>query len=190
MLASIHPLGERARHNRWGVTITSYTLAAIAGGAVVGALLGGIGSLFPLGATQRRLILVGAALAAGVLDLARVPPPGPARQVNERWIGRYRGWVYGAGFGAQLGVGAATYVVTWGVLAIYLVEVAAGDPGAGALIGAVFGAGRALAPLAAVIIDRPSRLTSFHRRMAVLGPPLRTMVGVGLVLVALLAVVG
>ena len=24
MLASIHPLGERARHSRWGITVTAY----------------------------------------------------------------------------------------------------------------------------------------------------------------------
>ena len=190
MLSSIHPLGERARHNRWVITVTAYSLAAVAAGAAVGAGLGWVGSLLPLGETPQRWGLVTVALVAGLLDLTRVAPPGPARQVNERWIGQYRGWVYGAGFGAQLGLGAATFVVTWGVYAVYLVELLAGSAIAGAVIGAVFGAGRALAPLAAGWIDRPSRLTAFHRLMRRLGPPARTATGVLLVIVAILGLVG
>lgn len=189
MLSSIHPLGERARHNRWIVTIGSFTVATTAAGAGVGALLGAVGSGVPLAAGQRRMIVVAAALVAGALDLARVRPPGPARQVNERWIGEFRGWVYGAGFGAQLGAGAATFVVTWGVYALYLAEVASGAWISGMLIGAAFGFGRALAPLAAGVIDRPSRLTSFHRRLAVWGPPVRTASAGLLVAVATLGMV-
>ncbi|MDP3984780.1 MAG: hypothetical protein Q8Q52_07255 [Acidimicrobiia bacterium] len=189
MLSSIHPLGERARHNRWGVTVTAYTLSAGAVGAAAGAVLGWTGSLLPFAPSGRRWMLVGAALGAGILDLARVRPPGPSRQVNERWIGQFRGWVYGAGFGAQLGIGFATFVVTWGVLATYVAALAVGAPASGAIIGGVFGAGRAVAPLAAGIIDRPSRLTSFHRRMAALGPPVRIATGIVLVSAAVLGAV-
>jgi hypothetical protein len=31
--------------------------------------------------------------------------PSWQRQVDERWLTTYRGWVYGAGFGFQLGAG-------------------------------------------------------------------------------------
>jgi hypothetical protein len=190
MLSSIHPLGERARHNRWVITVTAYTLAAVAAGAAMGGGLGWVGSGLPFGEAERRWGWGAVALAAGLLDLGRVRPPGPARQVNERWIGEYRGWVYGAGFGAQLGMGAVTFVVTWGIYAVYVIELLSGSAAAGAVIGAVFGGGRALAPLAAGWIDRPTRLTAFHRLMGRLGPPVRTATGVLLVMVAVWGLVG
>jgi hypothetical protein len=175
MLSSIHPLGERARHNRWGLTVGSFTLAATLIGAVVGASLGWVGSLV-FGSVDPAALLVGTgalAVLAGGLDLARVRPPGPERQVNESWIGHYRGWVYGGAFGAELGVGVMTFVVTWGVLATYGAELMSSSPWRGALIGAVFGVGRSLALLLARWVDRPSRLGEFHRKMAELGLPVR-----------------
>jgi hypothetical protein len=66
--------------------------------------------------------------------------PGPRRQVDERWLDRYRGWVYGLGYGAQLGVGVTTVIVS---SAVYVVPVAAflsARPSTGGAIGAVAGA--------------------------------------------------
>jgi len=48
MLASIHPLGERARHNRWIVTVTAYVVASTLGGATLGAAAGSAGALASL----------------------------------------------------------------------------------------------------------------------------------------------
>ena len=48
--------------------------------------------------------------AAVLLELLPGRMPGPRRQVNERWLDEYRGWVYGLGFGAQLGLGVSTVV--------------------------------------------------------------------------------
>lgn len=168
MLSSIHPLGERARQNRWGITVTAMALGSTGAGAAVGAALGGIGAvILPFAGDPAGLLVMGAAaLATGVADLERIGVPGPRRQVDETWIGPYRGWVYGGAFGIQLGAGLATYVVTWGVYATFVAELAVGSAAAGAVIGAVFGAGRALLPLAAGWIDRPSRLTAFHRGMS------------------------
>src|SRR4051794_12975770 len=101
MLASITPLGERGRGRRWGRTVGAYLVASVVGGAALGAVAGGIGGL--LGGAP----LVGVAVVAGVAavaDLFVARLPGPRRQVDERWLVRYRGWVYAAGFGAQLGV--------------------------------------------------------------------------------------
>jgi sulfite exporter TauE/SafE len=182
MLSSIHPLGERARHNRWGITVAAMTLGAVAVGALVGLVLGGIGAaLIPAAGNSAGLVVVGVvAVAAGVAELRHVPVPGPRRQVDETWIGPYRGWVYGGAFGAQLGAGVATYVVTWGVYATFAAEVLSGSAAAGAVIGGVFGAGRALMPLAAGWIDRPSRLTAFHMRMAAWAAPAARLAGIGL----------
>jgi hypothetical protein len=175
MLSSIHPLGERARNNRWWVTATAFTLGASAAGGVVGGSLGWGGGLI-LGDASLGLRLGLTALVfvvAGVLDLVRISPWGPTRQVNEHWIGHYRGWVYGGAFGVELGAGVATYVVTWGVYATLAAEVLTASWLQGAVVGAIFGLGRSMALLLAVRIDRPSRLTAFHRRMAQLGPLLR-----------------
>lgn len=183
MLTSIHPLGERARHNRWGLTVAAFVVAAIATGAGIGVVLGWAGNLLP-GDTWRWPVAAGVVAGAGLADLLRVRPPGPRRQVNEDWIGTYRGWVYGGGFGAQLGAGFATYVVTWGVWATFALMVLVGDPGGGALIGAAFGLGRSVFPLAAGRIDRPSRLTEFSRRMAALAGPVARTTGAGLIVMA------
>ncbi len=181
MLSSIHPLGERARHNRWALTAASFTVGAVAVGAAIGALAGLTGRSFD--GTWRWIAIAGAALLAGILDIARVTPPGPRRQVNEDWIGAFRGWVYGIGFGAQLGAGAATYVVTWGVWATLAAAFLSGGAPAGAVVGAAFGLGRSLLLLLAGRIDRPSRLTSFNRRMADLASPVAR--GVALALIAI-----
>lgn len=173
MLSSIHPLGERARKNRWGTTVTAFTLGAITAGAVVGAGLGFIGgALFGAPDTTPIIWISAILLTAGSLDIVGLKPPGPARQVNEHWIGHYRGWVYGAAYGAQLGSGVSTYVVSWAVWATLAAELNMGSITAGALLGSVFGFGRSLPLLLTVRIDRPSRLTAFHRVMARIGPTL------------------
>lgn len=172
MLSSIHPLGERARQNSWLLTVGAFTVGAAITGAAVGVLLGWFGAM-TLGAAGRGTLIVVTAIVtivAGALDLFRVSPIGPKRQVNESWIGHYRGWVYGGGFGIQLGAGVATYVVTWGVYALFAAELLLASPMVAGAAGGVFGLGRALTLLVAGWIDRPSRLVTFHNRMAGLGP--------------------
>src|SRR5436190_18791105 len=113
MLGSITPLGERSRGRRWGITVTAFALAAGAAGAALGAALGAAGGLVDVSATPRTALLGLAVAAAVVVDVVPgVRAPGPRRQVNEAWLHRYRGWVYGAGFGLQLGLGVTTIVST------------------------------------------------------------------------------
>jgi hypothetical protein len=190
MLSSIHPLGERARQNRWALTVTAFTFGAIISGSLVGLGLGAMGSVvLPLGSSSLLFATAAAAVAAGVLDIARVSAPGPARQVNETWIGAFRGWVYGGAFGLELGFGFLTYVVTWGVFATYLAAMFTVSPASGAAVGATFGLGRSLGLWLAARVDRPSRLTSFNRRLAAAGPVVRrasaavlAVLGTGLIL--------
>ena len=170
MLSSIHPLGERSRKNRWGVTIAAFTLGSVGTAAAIGAALG--------------------VALAGSLDLAGVTPPGPERQVNERWIDTYRGTVYGFGFGAQLGAGLATFVVSWGVYAVLAAELLSGSTVSGAIVGAAFGLGRAAMPLASGWVDRPSRLTAFHVRLAQLARPVHLTSAAIILVVAASAALG
>lgn len=180
MLSSIHPLGERTRHNKWLITVSAFALGAVGTAALVGGALGWAGSLLPEMSTGPTLATMGAiVLVAGLLDSLGIPVAGPKRQVNEHWIGSYRGWVYGGAFGVQLGAGLATYVVTWGVYATLALEVVSGSPLLGAVIGAVFGAGRSITLFLAGRIDRASRLSAFHRTMSGLGPKVSLASGYG-----------
>jgi sulfite exporter TauE/SafE len=186
MLSSIHPLGERSRNNRWAVTVGAFTLGSVGAAAAIGALLGTIGSFLE---SPAWVVLAIVGLAGG-LDLLGVDPPGPERQVNERWIDTLRGTVYGFGFGAQLGAGLATYVVSWGVYAVLVAELLSGSTTGGAIIGVAFGLGRAAMPLASGWVDRPSRLTAFHVRLASLARPVHLSAAAILVGVAVLAGIG
>jgi hypothetical protein len=171
MLASITPLGERGRHSQWAVTISAFVLAAIVAGAAVGAALGGLGAtLLPGGwHADGRLTAAGVLLLIALaLDLA--PPkynavPGPRRQVDERWLDRYRGWVYGLGYGAQLGVGVATVVTSAATYVMLACALLAADARRGALIVGVYGAVRGLTPLLAARVRAPDQLVALHVRL-------------------------
>ncbi len=149
MLSSISPLGERARASRWWVTTTAYVLGSLVGGLALGGLFGLLGSALPtpwrsspwaLGLVAV-LLLVGLALDLRVGGLAL---PSWRRQVDEQWLTRYRGWVYGVGFGAQLGFGLVTIITSSTTYAVVLLALLSGSPAAGLLIGGVFGLVRAM----------------------------------------------
>lgn len=166
MLASITPLGERSRGFSWGLTASAFTVGAVGAGALAGAAGGALGSLAPSG-RWREIV----ALAALVLALALEAPhlrgrlPTSRRQVNEDWLARYRGWVYGIAFGAQLGTGVVTIVTSAAVYAAALGAVVCGTAGAGAVVGAAFGATRALSLLPARVATDPAGLVRLHRRL-------------------------
>jgi hypothetical protein len=186
MLSSIHPLGERARSNQWAVTVSAFSLGAILGGAGLGVLASVAGAVAGL-PSMSVFIPLASMMLAGVADLAGIAPPGPHRQVNERWIGEYRGWVYGSAFGLQLGLGFTTYVVTWTVPAMVVMLAWIGDLSTGLVIGALFGLGRAIPLIAAGWITTPDRMTMFNRRLIALGGPTRMFVSSTIVLVVVFA---
>lgn len=163
MLASITPLGERGRGTRWGVTVAWFFVGALVAGVVVGGLLGAMGAVIVraagTGETSRTLMIAALAVAAGVIDLLPgVTAPTWRRQVNPYWLGRYRGWVVGAGFGFQLGTGVATVVTTATVYATLVIAVIAGSPAAGAAIVGAFGLARSIAVLPAGRVRAPADL--------------------------------
>lgn len=156
MLTSITPLGERSRGNRWAVTTTAFALGCVLGGATTGLVLGTLGGLLP---TLPALLLAGSAcLLAAVADLAPGRVPGGHRQVDEDWLVRYRGWVYGAGFGYQLGLGVVTVVTSAATYAVLALALLTQSAAAGLLLGAVFGAARALPALLLRGVDSPARI--------------------------------
>jgi hypothetical protein len=169
MLGSITPLGERGRNATWGITVTAFVIGATAAGAVLGAALAKVGAtLMPASVgAQVRLLAVAAAVALALgLDAVARTVPGPRRQVNERWLDEYRGWVYGLGYGAQLGVGVTTVVSSAATYVALLAALLVAQPGAGALILGCFGAIRGLTLLAGARIRTPPQLLSMHRALA------------------------
>jgi hypothetical protein len=167
MLASITPLGERGRQSHWAVTVTAFALGAGAAGVVAGALLGTLGTLLPGRADggARTVVIALALIAALALDLSDTAVPGPRRQVDERWLDRYRGWVYGVGFGSQLGLGVVTVITSAATYVVLLCAVASGDPVAGAAIVGLYGALRGLTPLLAAGVRTPQHLIALHARL-------------------------
>jgi hypothetical protein len=155
MLTSISPLGERARGNRWGITVTAYVVASVLGGLTTGALLGLAGSLLqPL-----PLVAAAACAVAAVADLAHRLPT-LRRQVDEDWLTRYRGWVYGVGYGYQLGLGVVTIVTSAATYATVALCLLGGSLAAGAAIGTCFGLVRAMPLLLLRGATTPDRLRS------------------------------
>jgi hypothetical protein len=177
MLASITPLGERGRHSRWRITVTAFLVGATVAGAALGALAGALGAIIvpgSLGLGARLGALAAVALLAVAFDARAERIPGPRRQVNEDWLHAFRGWVYGLGYGAQLGFGVTTVVSS---AALYVAVVAAlgtREPALGALVLGCFGAARGLTLLAGAGVRRPEQLIALHTRLGQWRGPART----------------
>ncbi len=77
------------------------------------------------------------------------------------------------GFGAQLGAGVTTVVVSSAVYCVWLAALASAHAQTGLLIGAVAGALRGATVLAGVRVVTPMRLMAFHSRMGALERPVR-----------------
>lgn len=186
MLSSITPFGERARGHRYRVTAAWFVLGAVAGGATLGGLAAaGAAVVSAAGLVGHPEVLAGvaaglAAAAAGVdAGLFGELLPLLRRQVDDGWLARYRPWVYGVGFGWQIGNGLATYLMTAGVLLIGSLAVLSGSPAAAVVIGAGFGLARGLTVLLTARAGDPARLRDLHRRLDAAGPTVRwAVVGV------------
>ena len=162
MLSSITPLGQRGRGMSWRRTVVGFWVGAMLAAALVFTPVGAIGELAGLDRFNPWLSLV-VIVAAAILDLIGVRAFGPHRQVDEDWLGRYRDWVIGFGFGAQLGLGFLTIISSWGYWAILVVAASIGLPQA-VLIGVGFGVGRSLLLVSTRRVGSPSALADLMRR--------------------------
>ncbi len=171
MLSTITPVSERAKGNTYRWTATWFTLGATVGGASVGALAGGLAWIvrwLNVGPTILGSVGVVAALVAATSDLGTVGRrlPFHGRQVNERWLDQYRSWVYGAGFGWQIGCGLATYITTAGVYLMIVLAALSASPTIAIVVGTLFGAVRGLAVFLTRNVSGSAELLAFHRRFA------------------------
>ncbi len=192
MLSTITPMAERSRGRRWGLTAAWFILGATLGGAtlgvlaVTGALLVGAAGLSTSSVLGTASVL---ALVTAGMDLGiGTRMPHHRRQVDELWLDQFRSWVYGLGFGFQIGTGLMTYIMTAAVYLTVMLAALTGSAVTAMGLALLFGATRGAAILLGAGLTNPDRLRRFHRRFEALGPTVRmTVVGVQLAVAAVAA---
>lgn len=171
MLSSIHPLGERTRNNRWSKTAAFYIAGSSLGGITIGAIAGASGwlglSWWAPTAQTTTTAMIAILIVALTLDFQWLGLRLPTihRQVNEDWLTMYRSWVYGGGFGFQLGLGVVTIVPTAATYATLAFAIMSQNVFVGATIGLAFGLARSLPILTLGRINSGSSLRTYHRRV-------------------------
>ncbi len=187
MLSSITPVAERSRGHRYGVTASWFIVGAALGGATLAmaaALLALAVRATGAGATGlligcAAVLAVGACTDAGAFGRR---PPFLHRQVDETWLRAFRPWVYGAGFGWQIGVGFTTYIMTAAVIATLVLAALTASPALACATGLLFGTTRGLMVLLSARATTPEKVRDLHRRLDRLDEPVR----VGTIVVQLL----
>jgi hypothetical protein len=175
MLASITPLSETGRGNRFRTTATWFVAGSTVGGFTLGlgvaVLAVGVHGL-ALSSTAVGVAALAAAVLAAASDtrMRGFRLPVHHRQVNERWLDQFRPWVYAAGFGGQIGTGLATYITTAAVYLMIVLGGLGGSPVWAVALGTGFGFVRGLSVLLGRNITSPDALRSFHRRFVDAGP--------------------
>jgi hypothetical protein len=178
MLSQITPMAEAGRQQKFARTAGWFIAGAVLGGVMLGGTIAlGALAITAVGVEHNTALALvvafsffAAAVDSGVLGFG---PPFLPRQVNEEWLSTYRAWVYGAGFGWQIGAGVTTYVMTAAVPLMIVVGALSGNPWAAIAIGAGFGLARGLAVLMGARLHTPAALLAFHRRFDALGEPIR-----------------
>ncbi|MEO8693962.1 MAG: hypothetical protein ABI658_10630 [Acidimicrobiales bacterium] len=171
MLSQINPVAEAGRGRRFRRTAGWFITGAVLGGLTLGgvaAALAAIVDATALGHRRALAVAAVAALAAAAVD-SRVfgfGPPFIRRQVNEDWLSKYRPWVYGGGFGWQIGVGFTTYVMTAAVPLLVVFATLSARPWVALILGGLFGLARGLTVLLSAPLRTQSDLYAFHRRFA------------------------
>jgi len=175
MVSAINPLSERSRGNRYWLTAAWFTLGSVLGGALLGSVSGLLAfALRPL--TDHRPAALWIAVLACLLALASdrrlggFQLPLHPRQVNELWLTSYRRWLYAAGFGLQIGVGFATYIMTAATYLVVVLAALTGSPALAVATGTVFGLVRGLAVLLSARCRSAQALRQLHLRLSLLEP--------------------
>jgi hypothetical protein len=192
MMSSITPLGESGRGVRYRVTAAWFIAGAVLGGLCLGGVAAALAIAVRVWSPAPTAVLAlggGLAAVATAADLGWLGFRLPLfrRQVNERWLDHYRAWVYGAGFGWQIGAGVTTYVMTAAVILLVPLAALTGSPWWAAAAGALFGAIRGAAVLATRRVDSMSDLRALHQRFERGREPVRRgVIGVELIVGAAL----
>jgi hypothetical protein len=192
MLSTITPMAESGRGHSFRSTALWFVVGSVVGGLTLGGVMAGIALLvvgLEVSMASSLGIIAVASLVAAASDgrVGGFHLPGHDRQVNERWLDRYRSWVYGTGFGWQIGVGLATYIMTAAVYLLILIGGLSANPSIALALGGVFGLVRGLAVYLASGLDSGEKLLSFHARFESWREPVRQTMVVLQALVAIAA---
>jgi hypothetical protein len=135
---------------------------------VFGALVGGLALSMALIALRQLggLLPPSVILAAGFAGAAALvgasilawTPPSLERQVDHRWLDRYRGWVIGAGFGFQLGAGVLTRIPSLGLYVLALCALLGAPPSALLISGVGYAALRGMSAAPGGWVNSPHDL--------------------------------
>jgi len=175
MLSTITPMGERGRGTSFRATASWFIAGSLVGGALLGGLMAVLAQGVHLaglsGPVTASVALAGVLVAIGSdLGLGGHRLPVHRRQVNERWLDHYRPWVYGAGFGVQIGCGLATYITTAAVYLTVWLAALCGRPWWALGLGIGFGGVRGAAVLLGRSLTTTEAMVSFHRRFFASSP--------------------
>lgn len=196
MLSTVTPMAEVGRGHRYRWTASWFFVGALVGGATTGAIaaLGAVGvRALDLSNGTTYAVAAAAAILAASIDGRLVGPPIPhhRRQVNEDWLGRYRAWVYGSGFGWQIGTGLATYIMTAGVYLVIVLSALTAQPLTALLLCVAFGGFRGSMVLLGARLTSTERLAAFHERFEAWREPVRrAVIAIEVAAAAVLAVAG
>lgn len=168
MLTSVTPLGERGRGNRWPITAAWLMLGHLAGGLALGLLLVGVSALLmaaglELAPSTVAFVVGGVVIVGALADITGKRMLGK-RQVDDRWLTKYRGWVYGLGFGVQLGFGLVTVVNTALIGGVLVAGALLGGSSA-LIVGLIYGGVRGLVACGSFRVGSPSSLKRLHKRL-------------------------
>ena len=167
-------------------------MASTIAGAALGAAFGLLGARLP-GIPEDGLWLLAVLATIGiVLDtgLGGLRLPSVKRQVNDAWMYTYRGWIYGMGFGLQLGAGVVTIVTISAVYSTFAAALLSRSTASGAMIGGLFGFARAATIFAGMRVRTPRQVIALDGRIASWDAPSRRaslLAEIALVIVAALA---
>jgi hypothetical protein len=145
----------------------TFTIGALAGGAITFGGLATVGQALGSGGATAATVAAAIAVAAAIGEArgARIVPQ-VRRQVPESWRRRMPLPIAAGLYGVLLGLGFTTFILSFAVWALAAVSVALGDPAIGAAIGLGFGAGRALPVIALAPANDTMLGAAAHNAMA------------------------
>lgn len=194
MLSTVTPLGETGRGHRYLVTVAWFIAGAGIGGACLGVVMAALAIVMhglSLSPHAVAIVVVATAIVTIASDsrVGGFTLPRIARQVDEAWLNRYRGWVYGLAFGWQIGVGFTTYVMTAAVYLMVVLGALTANPTAALALGVGFGLVRGAVVLLGWRLTTPDSVRLLHRRLDAVAPwSLRVAVAVQSVVLVVVAV--
>ena len=176
MLASINPLGERARSSRWAVTVTAYLTGSVLGGAVLGLLAAAAGVAAAGVVARLRRRASGAppsCCSSGCCWTVGWPGSGcrrgTARSTSGGWPATGAGST-GSGSACSSALGVVTVVTSATVYATAVLCALSGSLPVGLALGALFGLARALPVVGLARTHDRAGLHRLFRRLEHWGP--------------------